>query len=434
MALHTAWKALIDGSRRVVASDFVHSVAETIGTRFMLLAIGIVTSVVVARILGPEGRGLYAVAGVVGGLGVQFCNLGMHASGTFHVAKDRTLLPALLGNALLLSFGVGGGVAVAAGAVLSVWPGIAPVRGFLLILSLAYVPFGLLYLLLQNLLLGVHLVRAFNISDILNRVLSVATVGVLILVSAVSVESVFAAGILPLAVCSVIMMQRLRALDPRFPSPSRIIFLENLRYGLKAYATDLLAFLVLRANVLIVQYMLGAKSAGYYSVAVATCDIVYMYPVVVGSIFFPRVVALSGESEQWASTRRMALSVALQMFAICAIAVGAARPLIVLLYGKAFEPSVGLFYIGLAGVYFLSVQTILVKYLAARGYPMAIVWIWSGLLIVNLSLTVFLVSRIGVAGAMIASACSNACLLLLVAWLCRRHRRVSPIGAGESVP
>ena len=43
-------------------SDFFHKVLETYATQISLIGIGLATTVTVARALGPEGRGLYAVA------------------------------------------------------------------------------------------------------------------------------------------------------------------------------------------------------------------------------------------------------------------------------------------------------------------------------------------------------------------------------------
>src|SRR3972149_6606561 len=94
-------------------------------------SVRLVTSVLVARILGPEGRGLYAVAMAVGAIGVQFGNLGLHASNTYYVARERSLLPALIGNTLLVSFVVGGSGSVLAWIVFSLRPELAPVPGLL---------------------------------------------------------------------------------------------------------------------------------------------------------------------------------------------------------------------------------------------------------------------------------------------------------------
>ena len=106
-----------DTHHRIVASEFVRSAATTFATRIVLVGLGLATTVVVARSLGPEGRGLYAVALTIATLGVQLGNLGLHASNTYFVAKDRSLLSGLIGNTLVVTLGLGGLGAAVAGAV-----------------------------------------------------------------------------------------------------------------------------------------------------------------------------------------------------------------------------------------------------------------------------------------------------------------------------
>jgi O-antigen/teichoic acid export membrane protein len=174
---HFIWQQFIGLCRSTFSSDFFHKVAETFGTRILLIGIGLVTSVIVARCLGPEGRGLYAVAATIGAIGVQFGNLGLHASNTFYAARDRTLLPALLGNTVMVTLGFGGFIAVVAWIIFSQWPHLAPIQKKLLSLSLAYIPFGIGYMLLQNLLLGIQKIRSYNIVEVINKTLVIFLIG-----------------------------------------------------------------------------------------------------------------------------------------------------------------------------------------------------------------------------------------------------------------
>ena len=65
-----------------IPPDLTKRVLETFSTRIFLIILSLITSVFVARTLGPEGRGLYAIALTIGMLGVQFSNLGLHSSNT----------------------------------------------------------------------------------------------------------------------------------------------------------------------------------------------------------------------------------------------------------------------------------------------------------------------------------------------------------------
>src|SRR3989442_8842856 len=99
-SLPSWWSAGAAFWQRAFASDFAWKVGETFATRVFLIGAGVVASVMVARALGPEGRGLYAVAGALAGVGVQFGNLGLHSANTYFAARDRGLLPRLAGNSL----------------------------------------------------------------------------------------------------------------------------------------------------------------------------------------------------------------------------------------------------------------------------------------------------------------------------------------------
>ena len=188
-----------DFGRRLTGSDFVRKVAETFAARIVLIGIGLVTSVLVARILGPSGRGFYAAAAAVTAIGVQFGNLGLHASNTYYVAQDRESSPVLIGNSLLVALGIGGAGAALAWGVFRVFPQAAPVPGWLLVLALAGVPLGLAYLLMQNLLLGIHEVRAYNVVELASKVLVVALLGAIIVWGRITPATVYVTSVVGMA-------------------------------------------------------------------------------------------------------------------------------------------------------------------------------------------------------------------------------------------
>src|SRR5258708_26664686 len=130
--------------RIAAGTELRRNVLETYGTRVLVLIITFATAVVIARELGPTGRGFYAVAVTIGAIGAQFGNLGLHASNIYYVAKDRGLLPALIGNTLAVVV-VACFVAALCGIVFAFWPHLSPLRGSLLLLAFPSIPVGLAY-------------------------------------------------------------------------------------------------------------------------------------------------------------------------------------------------------------------------------------------------------------------------------------------------
>ncbi len=227
---------------RAISSDFILKVIETFSTRIFLIGIGLVANVMVARILGPEGRGYYAIAVAIGAIGIQFGNMGLHASNTYYVSRDRKILPELVSNSIFVSFIFGGLGACLSWVVFYLWPDFAPLHGLLLILSLLWIPLALSYLLLQNLLLGLQNVRTYNKNELLNQILTVSFIVLVILFKVVTVETVFSAGLIALVISFLWVIRTLKKYIDRFSKPSIVLFKNNIRYGLKAYLSAFFAF------------------------------------------------------------------------------------------------------------------------------------------------------------------------------------------------
>ena len=395
----------------MLVSDFVRKVAETFVTRVLLIGIGLITSVIVARILGPEGRGLYAVAAAICAIGVQFGNLGLHASNTYYVAKDRSLLPALVGNTLVVSFVFGGGGAFAAWILFSFWPDLAPVNGFLLIITLFWIPFGLAYMLMQNLLLGLQEVRAYNVVELTTKILSMCLIALIIAFNLTSVETVFSAGLVSLFISFVWALCWLKPHLHKIPLPSFPLFKENIQYGLKAYIAAFFAFLVLRIDLLMIKYMLGAEQTGYYSIAATMADMVYMLSVVIGTILFPKLSALSDIRKKWELTKKVSHGVGCIMLVLVVAAAFLAEPVVDFLYGKAFLQAVPAFVWLMPAILLLSVNSILMNFFASTGMPSIVVYLPGTAALLNIVLNIYLIPAWGCVGAAWSSIAAYGMML-----------------------
>ena len=398
---------------RIISSDFIRKVGETLITRILLIGIGLATSVIIARALGPGGRGLYAVAATIGAIGVQFGNLGLHASNTYSLAGKPELLPKLVINSLLVSLLFGGLGCVLFWGVLLLWPNLVQIQGVLLILSVAWIPFGLAYLLFQNLLIGMQDIRSYNLIELGQKVLSLLMLGGVVLLHAVTVESIYLTGLISLVIGFVWALRRLKTRLLPFPSPSVSLFKENLRYGMKAYVAALFAFLVLRIDLLMIQYMRGAEETGFYSIAAGVADLVYLLPVIVGTILFPRLSAMSSDQERWDFARVVARWVGLMMLFIAGVVALVAEPLVALLYGRSFLPAVPALIWLMPGIVMLSVNTIYMNYFASMGMPPITVYSPGAAAVLNVLLNIKLIPSLGIVGASIASTVAYGMMLAI---------------------
>src|SRR4029077_19928320 len=137
------------------------------------------------------------------------------------------------------------------------------------------------------------------------------------------------------------------------PKLSWTVFRRSIGIGVKAYTIAFFGFLLLRIDLLMVKYMLGATEAGYYSISQVLAENTMMFPVVVGLLLFPKLSALKEREEKLRLANKAVLVPAALMLPAVLIATFAAAPIISIAFGRNFLPAVSPFAWLMPGTYFL---------------------------------------------------------------------------------
>ena len=394
-------------------SDLFRNVAGTFITKLILIVIGLLTTVTVTNALGPEGRGFFAVATTIVAMGVQFGNFGIHASNTYTVSQDYNMLSVLMGNSLMLSFMFGGVCSITAWIFFLLFPETNPIGKELLSVTLLWIPIGLAYLFIQNLLIGIYEFKIYNLIEIVVKLLNLTLVVYVIIINSISVENIFSMGLISLffgLIWGIIVLYRK---FPKYPKISMHLFINNLSYGFKAYLAALFSFLVLRIDLIMIQYMLGPKQAGYYSISVTMADMIYMLPVVVGTVLFPKLSGLSDVNHKWAIARKVVYILGCVMLIIILIAIIFAKYIITILFGSTFIPAVTPFIWLMPGIFMLSINTIYMNYFASMGMPNITVYAPGLTSIINILLNFKLINLYGIGGASLSSCVSYGMMFFM---------------------
>lgn len=390
--------------QKITASDYVQKATETYATQVVVLGLQMVITIIIARALGPSGRGFYAVAVAVGALGVRFTTFGLHASNTYYVAKTPGLLPAMLGNTL--GYGAVGGSVAAAMLLLvfHLFPESAPLHGTMQVLAVLWIPLGLIYLLLQNLLIGAGDVRTYNVVELAAKICVLALTISIIVLHAISPESVFAAGLIALAISVLYALSRLWVLSGKQFRCSLPLARLAMSVGFRAYLISFFGFLVLRLDLLMVQKMLGSYDSGNYSVASAMADYVLVLPTVFGTILFPKVSAIDNVAHRLHITWRASLGVATLLLPSAVVASCFARPVVHIMFGAAFTPAAPAFVWLMPGIVFLGIESVAVQFLNSFGYPWSVIAIWIVSAALNVGLNLWAIPAYGINGAAAVSS------------------------------
>lgn len=395
-----------------MALGFRGKVALTLGGRGLVVGVGLVSSIVTARFLGAEGRGLLAALSVLTGLSLQFGNPGLHTGNVYVVARHPERTRGVLGNTLVVSLVAGALAAIVSCATALLRPGWFPGIPFPLIaLTATVLPFQFMAFLYQNTLLGMGETAAFNLFEVGNKIatfLLLAAWLVLFGGGAAGAAVLFAAMAVLFGSASALYCHRR---VPFRPVLDRTLFAEMLRYGGRVYLSCLLAYLVIRSDLLLVNFFLGTADAGVYSIAVQIADTLLLLPVTVGMILLPRVAGERGGGEE--VTARVLRHTAMLLAALCLAAGVLVGPVVRLLYGAEFEGSILATRLLLPGVLALGLNGVLMNHFGGRGMPAITALAPAAGLALNVGLNLYVVPRYGIAGAALTSSLAYGLMLFL---------------------
>ena len=77
---------------KIVMSSYTKDTAITFITRIISLILGIVTSIIIARLLGPENKGIYTMAALLPQLIVTIADLGIGPATVYYVTGHKSLV------------------------------------------------------------------------------------------------------------------------------------------------------------------------------------------------------------------------------------------------------------------------------------------------------------------------------------------------------
>lgn len=385
---------------------------DSLVTAISKLVVGLmnfVAAVVVAREFGPSGRGAVAVGLTLVLILMQFGNVGLVASNAYFAARNPLAVRSLIGNTLAWSALVGG---LLAGALL-LFRAVAPQAigdvGFgLIAVSAAAVPWALASVLLQSVLLGQGRMVAYNLVESLGATAAVVALVIAQVVAHPSPTSALAILMAQYPACALVYLVLLRRGISR-PRLDRRMAVEMVRFGTRVYLAAVLAFLVIRLDLMLVNAIRGSAQAGLYSVAAVIAQGLIVVPYAIGMNLFPRVA----RGSQAAFTASVFRNVAVLYGGVCLVMVPLAWPLVHWLYGPRFDASLPMVVWLLPGTYAFGMLTILSLHFAGRGYPRAANVIWALAVLLNVVLNIILLPLFGTVMASITSTVTYVFVLAL---------------------
>lgn len=385
---------------------FVKSVSITFVTKAFLIVVGLITSVLTARYLGPAGKGVLAVLTVIQSVALQFGGLGIHSANTYFIAKDNRNLAPIATHSLLFGLGMGSILAVAVlgiGLAFPTWLKGIPL--LYLVLVAVPLPFVLSSNLFQNIVLGLKRVVVYNAFETAGSITGLVSVvlALVILGAGVKLLLVFMA-VVSIGISASFVFYTLTRIVREKLRTDAALLRSSFQFGLKSYSACIFSYLVIKADILLINYFIGFTPVGVYSIASRVADLLLLFPQVVGVMLFPWISAEKEEGSTFMlkvsrGTSWVLLPILLMVFFV-------SPPVVRLLYGEPFMGSILPIRILLPGMFFYAMMGIYSNYLAGRGFPPVAVLAPMAACAMNLGLNWYWIPKYGINGAALASTIS----------------------------
>lgn len=404
-------------------------VALTFGGRIALTAAVIVGDIILARGLGPDGKGAFVLVLSLSSLGALILSLGLERSLAVFAARSLGVARRAFANVALWTLIVGGLGALAivalygprttdhapTGLLAPIMPDLSPAQLWTGALALpGEIAFGIGLVGL----LGRQRLIEYNVLRFVRRAGFVVLLVGFVLIGQLNLELVLLLNLVALVVTAggiIWAMARAGMVSLR-PSPA--LLLDQLSFGGRTVLGTLAERLHFRANTFLLNALVSVATTGVFSVALGLAETLWYLPASFGLVLFSRAVRDGREGAGVASAMTRTV---LALMVVVAIPLWLVAPTLVeLAYGAPFRAAGVALQIMLPGVLAYSVVAVLSNPLIAWGAPGRVTAVLIAGLVVNLAANLLLIPEFGMNGSAAASTISYTITAALILFLYKR--------------
>ncbi|MFZ5960783.1 lipopolysaccharide biosynthesis protein [Pseudomonas knackmussii] len=400
---------------------FVRSMLYSTATRVAMIALRLLRNILLARLLGPADRGLFALFSTLPDLIGALTSGGLNTAVGYQAARHKplgVLLTQVLVYGCLVStlFTL---LFVVVMRTVGVDLALSQDLGLLAWLLLLAVPLAVLKSGLLTLHNADGQVNAYNVMRLLESFLPlVLFVGLWLLWRDAPLRAAVAswlAGLALVIVVGVIWMARLHSIRLRWERSEQG---ELLRYSGRSHPNVIFQEMLLRADYLLIGSMLPPAALGEYALASAAAELLLIVPEAVTTPLMKRLLQ-QGEGIDELTPFALRLTATVMLVACIGMAI-IGEWLIVLMFGAPYAPAYPALLALLPGLFGLCYASILRLDLLGKQRPGALSIMMGLAVLLNLVLNVVLIPPLGIVGSGIASSIAYlAVAVAMLALYCR---------------
>jgi O-antigen/teichoic acid export membrane protein len=375
--------------------------------RFLRDFIGVLVVILLTRILGVDGFGLYYALLVIPIIVVSLTHLGVRGASIYMIGQKKYSDDAIVSSVIfILLFTSILGILFSIGAYFIFYE---PEYTILLIgLVILIIPFRLGIVYIGGIFFGKDEIKEANrlewAINLINLILAIILVWGLDLGLLGAIISLTTANILVAIWAFLLINQKFNISFRLIPQ----IVKKLLSLGIMYAFTFFVVQLNYRLDILLLEKLSTIQQVGIYSLGVHIVEQLWTIPFAISVVLFSRTANSKDQNIMTQSTISLARLSFIIIFLLSVVVIFVAPYIIPAVFGSEFNPSIEIINLMLPGVIILVIFRVLSGQLAGMGKPYLAIYVFLPALIINILLNFLWIPEYGGKGAAWASDISYA--------------------------
>ena len=388
-------------------SGIISNIRKTLNRHFLGILIQAVIIVVVARLYGPEGNGIYALVLLLPLTLAAFLSLGLESSNVYFLSRKQFKVNTVFYSNIWFGFVLSiiglflGGMAL----VVDVEFFFPKINSSILWVSLVSFPAILMQKLLASILQGLQEFDHFNIALLAYPFFLFSFILILLILKLDNISYLVAASSISayISLAITFFLVRIKSIG-KTPENAREYIIEAINYGYKVHASNILTYINYKADVFLINILINPLAVGIYMIAVQISERLWLVSQAVSTVLFPKLSSMSddaGRKETTAILFRVVFYVTLTGSVFLSML---SWIIVELFFGVAYVDAVIPLLVLQPGVVALAVSRLIANDIAARGKPDLNAYSSVIVVVVNIIANILLIPPFGLTGAALATS------------------------------
>lgn len=395
-------------------------IVMTFITKIIFLGGSFIISVILARLLGPEGKGVVTALFVIPNMMVSLADLGVRQASAYYIGQEKYTVQDILSSSLLLWL-ITSVLSVTVVLTYYMVPFTDSYSWILILIGISFVPVKILVSYFNGVLQGQQKIGNMNIKVIIEfstRLLFVVLLVWLLDLGVIGAAlATFLTTFAVLAYSTYVVKRTAKIRMKYIPGVPQDMFRKGIIFAIALFVLQL----NYKVDIIFLENMVGSHDLGLYSVGVTLGELIWQLPAAIGVVLFAR--SANSRTDNEASNRSAKLlRISWIPLIVGSIIFWLTAPFLVqILYGQEFIEAGGVIRVLLPGIVLMVLFKILNADLAGRGRPLFALKIYLVTLVINVVLNIFLIPIYGIYGAATASSVSYVVGAIIFSIAYHRH-------------